>query len=47
MSDKTTYYKENRERVLKRTKEYYKNSKERSREQATNKYRELSDEKRI
>ena len=41
--DETTFYKRNREIIPNRAKQYYKN-KERLREQAKNKYRELSDE---
>ena len=44
MSDKTTYYQKNKGKLLNRAKEYYENNKERLREQARNKYRELSDE---
>ena len=41
-----TYYKKNKtETILNRAKEYYENDKERLREQAKNKYRELSEEK--
>ena len=32
MSDMTTYYQRNREKILNRAKEYYKNNKERLRE---------------
>ena len=46
MSEKT-YYQRNREAILNRAKEHYKNHKERLREQARNKYRELSDGKKI
>ena len=46
MSEKT-YYQRNRETILNRAKEHYKNHKERLREQARNKYRELSDGKKI
>ena len=34
MSDKTTYYQRNREKLLNRTKENYENNKEKLREQA-------------
>ena len=44
MSDKTTYYQRNREKTLNRPKEYYKTNKKILREQARNKYRELSNE---
>ena len=44
MTDKTTYYQINRVKILNRAKQYYENNKERSREQAKNKYRELSNE---
>ena len=40
----TTYYKKNREIVLNRVKDYYENDKERLREQARDKYRNLSEE---
>ena len=41
--DNTTYYqKKNREIMLNRAKDYYENDKERLREQARNKYRNLS-----
>ena len=52
MSEETTYYKRNRETrlnretILNRAKEYYKNNKEVLREQARNKYRELSKEEK-
>ena len=42
MDDKATYYGRNREKILNRAKEYYENNKERLREQARNKYGELS-----
>ena len=42
--DNTTYYQRNREIMLNRTKYYYENDKERLREQARNKYRNLSEE---
>ena len=46
MSENTdlTYYQKNRDVVLSKTKYYYKNNKERSREQARDKYRNLSEE---
>ena len=40
----TTYYQRNRQIMLNRAKGYYKNDKERLREQASNKYRDLSEE---
>ena len=46
MSDKTTYYKKNREMIPKRPKIYYENKKERFREQARNKYRALSEKEK-
>ena len=46
MSDETTYYKKNREIILNRAKKNYENNKERLREQARNKYRELSDKEK-
>ena len=42
-----TYCQRNRETILNRAKEHYKNDKERLRQQARNKYRELSDGKKI
>ena len=42
----TTYYQRNRETIPNRAKEYYKNDKERLREEARNKYRELSKEEK-
>ena len=46
MSENTdlTYYQKNWDVVLSKTKYYYKNNKERSREQARDKYRNLSEE---
>ena len=38
----TTYYQRNREIILNRVKDYYENDKERLREEARNKYRNLS-----
>ena len=42
--DNTTYYHRNREIMLNRAKDYYEYDKERLREQAKNKYRNLSEE---
>ena len=42
--DNTTYYQRNRETMLNRAKFYYENDKEWLREQARNKYRDLSEE---
>ena len=42
--DNTTYYQRNREIMLNRAKNYYENDKARLREQARNKYRNLSEE---
>ena len=42
-----TYYQGNRDVILNRTKGYYENDKERLREQARDKYRNLSEEKKI
>ena len=42
-----TYYKKKRDVILNRPRDYYENDKERLREQATNKYRNLSEEKKI
>ena len=39
MSDKTDYYRKNRDIILNRAKEYYENNRERLREQARNKCR--------
>ena len=39
-----TYYQRNRDVILNRVKDYYKNDKERLREQARDKYRDLSEE---
>ena len=49
MSESTdlTYYKRNRDVILNRAKDYYENDKERLREQARDKYRKLSEEKKI
>ena len=43
----TTYYKKNRDAILKRAKAYYKNDKERLREQARDNYRNLSEEDKV
>ena len=42
-----TYYQRNRDVILNRAKDYYKSDKERLREQARDKYRNLSEEKKI
>ena len=42
--DNTSYYQRNIEIMLNRAKHYYENDKERLREQARNKYRNLSEE---
>ena len=42
--DNTTYYRRNREIMLNRAKDYHENDKERLKEQAINKYRNLSEE---
>ena len=47
MSDKTTYYQKNRDKILNRAKKYYKDNKEILRKKAKKKYRELSEEKNI
>ena len=44
MSDKTTNYQRNREKILNRAKKYYNDNKERLRKKARNKYRESSEE---
>ena len=41
-----TYYQRNRDVILNRVKDYYENDKERLREQARDKYRNLSDEEK-
>ena len=41
-----TYYQRNRDVILNRTKDCYKNDKESLREQASNKYRNLSEEEK-
>ena len=41
-----TYYQRNRHVILKRAKDYHENSKERLREQARDKYRNLSEEEK-
>ena len=43
----TTYYEINRDMILNRANKYYENNKEVLREKARNKYRELSDDKKI
>ena len=43
--DDTTHYQRNRKIMLNRAKNYYENGKERLREQARNKYRNLSEDK--
>ena len=43
---KTTYYQRNRDIILNRAKGYYKNEKERLRDNASDKYRNLSEEKK-
>ena len=43
---KKTYYQWKRKTILNRAKEYYKNNKERLKEQARDKYRELSKEEK-
>ena len=45
-SNKLTYYQRNRDVILNRTKGYYENDKERLREQARDKYRNLSEEEK-
>ena len=42
-----TYYQKNRDVILNRAKDYYENDKKRLREQARDKYRNLSEEKKI
>ena len=42
-----TYYPRNRDVILNRANDYYENDKERLREQARDKYRNLSEEKKI
>ena len=42
-----TYFQRNRDVILNRAKDYYENDKERLREQARNKYKNLSEEKKI
>ena len=48
ISEKTdlTYYQKNRDVILNRAKDYYENDKERLREQARDKYRNLSEEEK-
>ena len=43
----TTYYQKIRDIMLNRAKDYYENNKELLRERARNKYRSLSDDKKI
>ena len=45
-SVRTNSYQRNREKLLRRAKEYHENKKERLQEQAKNKYRELSNEEK-
>ena len=42
-----TYYQKHQDVILNRAKEYYENDKERLREQARDKYRNLSEEEKI
>ena len=42
-----TYYQKSRDVILNRAKDYYENNKKRLREQARNKYRNLSEEVKI
>ena len=42
-----TYHQKNKSVILNRTKDYYENDKERLREQARDKYRNLSEEEKI
>ena len=44
---RATYYQKNRDVILSKAKDYNKNDKERLRKQATNKYRTLSEEKKM
>ena len=46
-SSDLTYYQRNRDVILNRAKDYYENDKERLREQAGDKYRNLSEEEKI
>ena len=46
MSDKTTYYQRNREKLLNCAKEFYENNKDRIIDQVRNKYRELSNKEK-
>ena len=43
---RATYYQKNRDVILSKAKDYNKNDKERLRNQATNKYRNLSEEEK-
>ena len=46
-SDEETYYQKNRDVILNTAKSYYENDKERLREQARDKYRNLSEGKKM
>ena len=46
-SDEETYHQKNRDVILNTAKSYYENDKERLREQARDKYRNLSEEKKM
>ena len=46
-SDEETYHQKNRDVILNAAKSYYENDKERLREQARDKYRNLSEEKKM
>ena len=46
-SDEETYYQKNRDVILNTAKSYYENDKEGLREQARDKYRNLSEEKKM
>ena len=46
MSDKTTYYQENREKILNKAKKHYEDNKKVLKEKTRNKYRELSEEEK-
>ena len=46
-SDNLSYYQRNREVILNRAKDYYENDEKRLRKQARDKYRNLSEEKKI
>ena len=45
-SNELTYYRKNGDVILKRAKDYYENGKERLRDQARDKYRNLSEEEK-